>query len=108
MSLQGGGETHSDLPPVKAKKKKNYNHPKGVKGDFPTREVEERVEDVESVGVVSLDELVGVVVLDFLPAMHKHRSVHRTPWQRRETRGSREFLPLEEAEAVTADQNVAI
>lgn len=39
-----------------------------IGGCGPTREVEKRVEDVESVGVVSLDELVGVVVLDFLPA----------------------------------------
>lgn len=50
---------------------------KGPRGDeFQTWEIKARVEDVETLRVVSLDELVGVVALDVLPVESK-RQHHR-------------------------------
>lgn len=42
-----------------------------VRGDLRTGEIEEGVEDVKSVGVVPLDELVWVVLLNVFPVRHK-------------------------------------
>lgn len=65
----GGVET---LESMKSKYKlTNVRYLVAARGDVRTGEIEEGVEDVESVGVVPLDELVGVVVLNLFPVRHK-------------------------------------
>lgn len=42
------------------------------KGEFCTWKIEESVKNVETVGVVSLNELVGVVNVNLFPVERKH------------------------------------
>lgn len=44
------------------------------KGEFYTWKIEERVKNVETVGVISLNELVGVVVVNVVSVEHKHHT----------------------------------
>lgn len=88
-----------------------------VRGDVRTGEIEEGVEDVESVGVVPLDELVGVVFLNLFPVRHKQsrtsaatnfQTFFRSRRRRRDRALIQTVLPSEEAEAVTADEDVPV
>lgn len=81
-----------------------------ILGDVRTGEIEEGVEDVKSVGVVPLDELVGVVFLNVFPVRHKQsRASAATNGRFGEIRPLiLAILPSEEAEAVTADQDVPV
>lgn len=51
---------------------------------FSTWQIEECVQDVKAIGVVSLNEFVGVVVVNVFSVKHKHKSVlqlHAHKWQ---------------------------
>lgn len=51
-------------------------------GEFYTWKIEESVKNIETVGVISLNELVGVVVVNVFPAEHKHNTGQYCKWHK--------------------------